>query len=148
MKGTILDYSIQTNSGIISAADGKRYKFVDNEWKSAESTPRLGMNIDFEPSGENAVGIYFDASVGRSTDTRKIVAAILALVLGAFGAHKFYLGIKTPAIIMLCVSVFGFILIIPMIIMGLIGFIESIIYLTKSDEDFNQTYIVGKKAWF
>ena len=30
----------------------------------------------------------------------------------------------------------------------LIGLIEGIIYLTKTDEDFYQTYVVEKKAWF
>ena len=31
---------------------------------------------------------------------------------------------------------------------GLIAFIEFIIYLTKTDEDFEQTYVVGRKPWF
>ena len=30
----------------------------------------------------------------------------------------------------------------------IIGIIEGIIYLTKSDEEFVQTYIVNKKPWF
>ena len=33
-------------------------------------------------------------------------------------------------------------------IMGLIGFIEGIIYLTKSDEDFMQTYVYNRRGWF
>jgi len=32
--------------------------------------------------------------------------------------------------------------------MGIIGLIEGIVYLTKSDEDFYQTYAVEKKGWF
>ena len=32
--------------------------------------------------------------------------------------------------------------------MGIIGLIEGIIYLTKSDEEFYQTYAVDKKGWF
>ena len=32
--------------------------------------------------------------------------------------------------------------------MHIIGVIEGIIYLTKSDEDFVNTYVVNKKAWF
>ena len=32
--------------------------------------------------------------------------------------------------------------------MGVITLIEGIIYLTKSDEDFIQTYQVNKKGWF
>jgi len=33
-------------------------------------------------------------------------------------------------------------------ISGIIGLIEGIIYLTKSDEDFYKTYQVEKKSWF
>jgi hypothetical protein len=33
-------------------------------------------------------------------------------------------------------------------IAGIVGFIEGIIYLTKSDEDFYNTYQVGKRPWF
>ena len=32
--------------------------------------------------------------------------------------------------------------------MAIIGLIEGIIYLTKSDEEFYNTYQVGKKPWF
>ncbi len=32
--------------------------------------------------------------------------------------------------------------------MGVIGLVEGIIYLTKSDEEFYQTYMLGKKEWF
>jgi hypothetical protein len=31
---------------------------------------------------------------------------------------------------------------------GIIGLIEGIIYLTKSDNEFYQTYAVEKKGWF
>ena len=31
---------------------------------------------------------------------------------------------------------------------SIIGLIEGIIYLTKSDEAFVATYITGKKGWF
>ena len=30
----------------------------------------------------------------------------------------------------------------------IIGIIEGIIYLTKSDEDFHQMYVVEQKGWF
>lgn len=30
----------------------------------------------------------------------------------------------------------------------IIGLVEGIIYLTKSDEEFVQTYITNKKGWF
>ena len=50
---------------------------------------------------------------------------------------------------MLVVSVVGFILCgIPTAVMAIIGLIEGIIYLTKSDDEFNATYVAGKKKWF
>jgi hypothetical protein len=32
--------------------------------------------------------------------------------------------------------------------MSIIGLIEGIIYLTKSDEEFHRMYVVGRKGWF
>jgi TM2 domain-containing membrane protein YozV len=77
---------------------------------------------------------------------KKIVAGILGIILGAFGIHKFILGYTKEGIIMVLVTVLtlglgGF-------IMGIIGLVEGILYLTKSDEDFVATYVTGKKGWF
>jgi len=33
-------------------------------------------------------------------------------------------------------------------VMHVIGLIEGIIYLTKSDEEFVATYVASKKGWF
>lgn len=78
--------------------------------------------------------------------SKKMVAGILGILLNAWGIHKFYLGMNTAGLIMLLVSLLtcGF----GAIIMWPIGLIEGIIYLTKSDEDFYETYIVGQKQWF
>ena len=58
MKGVILDFSIQTNSGIISGEDQKRYTFVGNEWKELVN-PQRGMQIDFDLSDTGqAIGVY------------------------------------------------------------------------------------------
>ena len=32
--------------------------------------------------------------------------------------------------------------------MSIIGLIEGIMYLTKSDEEFYETYMLGEKTWF
>jgi TM2 domain-containing membrane protein YozV len=76
-----------------------------------------------------------------TVESKKTVAGILAILLGSFGAHKFYLGYTTPGLLQIlsnCACGAG----------GLIGLIEGIIYLTKSDADFIATYQVGKKEWF
>ena len=76
----------------------------------------------------------------------KLTAGLLAIFLGSLGIHKFYLGYKKEAIIMLLVSLLtcG----IGASIMGIIALIEGILYLTKSDDEFADTYVNGQKTWF
>ncbi len=81
---------------------------------------------------------------------KKIAAGILGILLGALGIHKFILGYTTEGIIMLVVTL---VLGVPTCglgagVMGIIGLIEGIIYLTKSDEEFVATYVTNKKGWF
>lgn len=77
---------------------------------------------------------------------KKIPAGILGILLGGLGIHKFILGYTKEGLIMLLVSVLTFGL--GYGIMGIIGLIEGIIYLTKPDADFAATYVTGRKGWF
>lgn len=81
-----------------------------------------------------------------STDNKKVAAGVCAILLGSLGVHKFILGYRTPALIMLLISVLScsFLAFIP----GIIGLIEGIIYLTKSDDEFYDTYQANTKEWF
>ncbi|WP_378105401.1 TM2 domain-containing protein [Chryseobacterium sp. sg2396] len=71
---------------------------------------------------------------------KKVTAGILAILLGGFGVHKFYLGYTKAGIIQILLSF--------LCIGGLIGLIEGIMYLTKSDEEFDRTYVQNQKEWF
>lgn len=77
---------------------------------------------------------------------KKVSAGICGILLGSLGIHKFILGYKNEGLIMLLVTVLtcG----IAGIIMGTVGLVEGIIYLTKSDEDFVRTYIQNRRPWF
>nr|WP_294788456.1 TM2 domain-containing protein [uncultured Flavobacterium sp.] len=75
-------------------------------------------------------------------ENKKVLAGIMGILFGSLGIHKFVLGYTQEGIIQLVISV------VTCGIGGIIGFIEGIIYLTKSDEEFYQTYQVGKKGWF
>lgn len=77
---------------------------------------------------------------------KKMMAGILAILIGWTGAHKFVLGMSKPGLIMLLVSLCtcG----IGTLVMGPIGLIEGIMYLTKSDDDFYEQYGVEQKGWF
>jgi TM2 domain-containing membrane protein YozV len=76
----------------------------------------------------------------------KVAAGVLGIVLGGLGIHKFYLGYTKEGIIMLVVSVAT--LGIGYAVMYVIGLIEGVIYLTKSDAEFEAIYVKGRKPWF
>src|ERR1700709_2740466 len=62
----------------------------------------------------------------------RVAAALFALLLGGLGVHKFYLG-KIGQGVLYMIFCWTF---IPTIV----GFIEGIIYLTKSDQEFAAEY--------
>lgn len=148
MKGTVLGFD--NNSGVISGEDGNRYNFGQTDWKSP-GAPKNGQQVDFEASEGAAQDIYAVAAAPSSSGgvQKKVIAALFAFFLGAFGAHKFYLGYNKQGVIMLLIFLFGWILLgIPSVIIGIIAFIEAILYIAKSDEDFERIYVEGSKPWF
>ncbi len=80
--------------------------------------------------------------MAESGADKKILCGVLGIVLGGLGVHRFILGDTTGGIIRIVITVvtcgFG----------QIIGIVEGIIYLTKTDEQFVSEYVVGKKAWF
>jgi TM2 domain-containing membrane protein YozV len=77
---------------------------------------------------------------------KKLAAGLTGIFLGAFGVHKFILGYTKPAVIMLVVSLLtcG----VGYFIFQVIGIVEGIIYLTKSNTEFETEYLDGQKDWF
>ncbi|MDP7398505.1 MAG: NINE protein [Lentisphaeria bacterium] len=73
---------------------------------------------------------------------KKVLVGVLGILLGGLGIHRFVLGDTGGGILRIVITIvtcgFG----------ALIGLIEGIIYLTKSDEEFVATYIDGDKNWF
>jgi TM2 domain-containing membrane protein YozV len=90
------------------------------------------------------------ASLQFNTNTevgsKKIAAGLCGLLLGSLGIHKFILGYTGAGIIMLLASVLTCGIAAP--IMHVIGIIEGILYLTKSDQQFYNDYVLGRKEWF
>lgn len=86
---------------------------------------------------------------------KKIAAGICGIMLGGLGVHKFILGFNNAGAIMLTIYLLGLVtgscLVVPLLApfaIHIIGLVEGIIYLTKSDEEFYQTYAIGRKEWF
>lgn len=79
-----------------------------------------------------------------------VAAGLLAIFLGVFGVHKFYLGYNTAGFIMLAITILGSIFTIGLAAgaMAVIALIEGVIYLSKSQSEFDAVYVVSKKEWF
>ncbi|WP_418514485.1 TM2 domain-containing protein [Deinococcus sp. RM] len=115
---------------------------------------------DLERQARQAINQFTQGVQSGDVAQKKLIAGLLAIFLGGLGVHKFYLGNTQPGIIMLAATIGGWILgvigsfiivgavffLVPFLV-GLLGFIEGVIYLTKSDADFQREYVSGKKAW-
>ena len=82
--------------------------------------------------------------------SKKTTAGIIGLFFGAFGAHKFVLGYTKEGLIYLGVSILGGIITCggALAVTSILALIESIMYLTKTPEEFKRMYIDNKKGWF
>jgi TM2 domain-containing membrane protein YozV/RNA polymerase subunit RPABC4/transcription elongation factor Spt4 len=87
------------------------------------------LNADAEMCPECGV----EQTVGAGGDKEKLVAGLLGILLGGLGAHKFYLGDTRMGVVYICFS--------WTLIPSIIGLIEGIIYLTKSDAEFQREYV-------
>ena len=78
----------------------------------------------------------------ENQENKKVLAGVLALLLGYLGIHKFILGYTKEGIIQIVITL------VSCGLAGIIPFVEGIIYLTKSDEEFYNTYQLNKRPWF
>lgn len=120
-------------------------KDLENKAEGAETAKGKLIQEVKKTTGEFKKSIQ---SVGG--ENKKVVTAVLAILLGTFGIHKFFLGYNREGIILLSATILLGMISCGILssITGLIGLIEGIIYLTKSDEEFYKTYQVGRRGWF
>lgn len=107
-------------------AKEKASEFADEAKEAANEFANEAKEFYNEATGEN----------------KKIIAGVLGILFGYLGIHKFILGYTKEGIIQIIITI------VTCSVGGIVGFIEGIIYLTKSDEEFYNTYQVGKKPWF
>lgn len=78
----------------------------------------------------------------QPVESKKLTAGLLALFFGSLGIHKFVLGYVAAGIVHIIATI------LTCGAFSLVSFIEGIIYLSKSDEEFIQTYQLRKREWF
>lgn len=148
MHGQVLGVDTRTGDGVITGEDGRRYRFRPADW-AHRGEPGIGMQVDFEVENDRATAIFpvpGTAAVpapataapapALAGDRNKIVAAIIAFVLGPVGIHRFYLGRIGSGIAMLLLSctLIGLVVTIPW------ALIDMIRYLVMSDSEFEARY--------
>ncbi|UBV42866.1 NINE protein [Deinococcus taeanensis] len=144
---------------VTRATGGARNPTVPQGPATTPQTSSTGLD-DMERQARQAISQFSQGVQNGDVAQKKLIAGLLAIFLGSLGVHKFYLGNTTPGLIMLGATIGGWILgvigsfiivgavffLVPMLV-SLLGLVEGIIYLTKSDADFQREYVTGKKAW-
>ena len=87
-------------------------------------------------------GGYPGQPLPPEVNSKKILAGIMGILFGGFGIHRFLLDDVTGGLLRILITV------ITCGAGSIVGLIEGIIYLTKSDAEFYQTYMVQRRAWF
>ncbi len=104
-----------------------------------------------QPSSQQPQSNYSAPAYASAIGAKDHVAAgLLAILLGWLGVHKFYLGYYNAGFVMLGVSVLGGIVTATLAAgaIWIIAIIEGVIYLTKSQTEFEQMYVANKREWF
>ncbi len=100
--------------------------------------------------GAGLYGSAGRAGANNTVESKRIIAAVVAIFVGAFGIHKFVIGDARQGLIRLGLLFAAMVVTLGLggIVLMIIGIIEGVIYLTSSDADFIRVYQEGHKAWF
>jgi TM2 domain-containing membrane protein YozV len=120
------------------------------DWRPLNSFPELAAGLLPPPISTVPPGIGPISSTLSARASNKVPAGVCGILLGALGVHKFILGYTGAGVIMLLITIVGGIATcgVAASVMHIIGLVEGIIYLCKSDEEFVRLYVDGRKEWF
>ena len=115
---------------------------------NAQQVPPQGQQVP--PQGQQQYAQQPWVPKYAAGEKNYLAAGLLAIFLGTLGIHKFYMGYTTEGVIMLLITLIGGLLSfgIACIVVEIIALIEGIIYITKGQQGFDDTYILHKKGWF
>jgi TM2 domain-containing membrane protein YozV len=87
--------------------------------------------------------------MNRAVKSKKMGAVLLAFFFGVLGAHKFYLGYNRQGLCMLVLFIFGYVFLgLPSMVIAMIALVEFVIYLLKSEIEFERDYVLENRPWF
>lgn len=139
----------KTNEAFENAKETAKETFEDVKETAKETFDDAKEKVgEFADEAKKSANEFTESlkEVTSNGENKKVIAGVLAIILGGFGIHKFVLGYNKEGIILLVATLItcG----IGGIVTSIVGLVEGITYLTKSDEEFYQTYQVNQKPWF
>jgi TM2 domain-containing membrane protein YozV len=80
----------------------------------------------------------------------RVVSGLLGIFLGMFGIHKFVLGYPREGLMMAAIGVLGLPCTagVATLAVWAVGAAEGILYLTKSNTEFDHMYVHNRRPWF
>lgn len=128
-------------------ASGQAYQQPGGQAYQQSQGPWQANQAYSQPYGQPYQQPYAQAAPNTKDH---VAAGLLAIFLGSLGIHKFYLGYNTPGFIMLAVTIVGSIFSLGLagLAMVVISIVEGVLYLSKSQTEFEQIYVFNKKEWF
>jgi TM2 domain-containing membrane protein YozV len=147
-------YAQQTQQGYQYAPQpGPQYQQAPPQSQQSYGYQQSQQSYGYQQPPQQTYGYqqpYVNPADVKTTDKDRIVAGLLGIFLGSLGIHKFYLGYRNEGLIMLLISIVGGCVTFTLAswVMWVIGLIEGIMYLTKSQREFEQTYVYNRKGWF
>ena len=131
---------------------GQTYQQANGQTYQQSQGPRQANQAYSRPYTQQPYGQPYQQPYAQAAPNTKdhVAAGLLAIFLGSLGIHKFYLGYNTPGFIMLAVTIVGSIFSLGLagLAMVVISIVEGVLYLSKSQTEFEQIYVFNKKEWF
>lgn len=129
----------QANGQAYQQPGGQAYQQSQGPWQANQAYS--------QPYGQPYQQPYAQAAPNTKDH---VAAGLLAIFLGSLGIHKFYLGYNTPGFIMLAVTIVGSIFSLGLagLAMVVISIVEGVLYLSKSQTEFEHLYVFNHKEWF
>lgn len=148
LKGHILSYEASRRVGLIKPEEGANLGFRLEDVLVPKAL-LVGREVRFkcDPADHFAYKIHIRGGPRAQISRRQ--AALRAILGGAFGMHKFYMGYGWVGTLMLFATLFSWIFFfLPLFIVIGISVWEGFTYLRLSNKEFDKRYLQERRALF
>lgn len=136
----------------IEKVEGEVVSEPNRDWNPYADNSQMPYGSDYTSGSDNSANDY-NSDYNQQNNTNydmgytpksKMTAGLLAIFLGAFGVHNFYLGYTTKAVIQLVIGIIGAFTCCGIAITGIWGLVEGIMIFTGSINVDGQGHPLGE----